>query len=340
MLNSTTYKFDFDDVLIQPSVLTQIRTRSKIDCHYQNNSFPIFAAPMDTVIDEKNYKKFLDLGINVCLPRGIKVQAANTKSPFLFSSVSLTEAENFKKSDQLPNCLLIDIANGHMEAMKDVIIKLKKEHPLTLIMVGNIANPETFKELSNAGADFIRVGIGNGAGCLTTQNAALGYPMASLVNEIYQVKVKENLKAKIVADGGFKDYADIIKGLALGADYIMLGSIFNKCIESAGTNYFKGIKIPESLAIKLFKRNFKIVKYFRGMSTKEVQKKWGRKKLKTSEGVVRKRKALYTLDGFVENLEHYLKSNMSYCNALSLKDYIGKADFNLITTNARNRFAK
>lgn len=340
MLNSTTYKFDFDDVLIQPSVLTQIRTRSKIDCTYEKSTFPIFAAPMDTVIDEKNYKKFLDLGINVCLPRGINIESPNTKSPYLFTSVSLTEAENFKKTDQLPNCLLIDIANGHMEAMKDVIIKLKKQHPKTMIMVGNIANPETFKELSNAGADFIRVGIGNGAGCLTTQNAALGYPMASLVNEIYQLKIKENLQAKIVADGGFKDYADIIKGLALGADYIMLGSIFNKCIESAGTNYFKGIKIPECMALKLFKKNFEIIKYFRGMSTKEVQKKWGRKKLKTSEGVVRKRKAEYTLSGFVENLEHYLKSNMSYCNAINLAEYIGKADFNLITTNARNRFAK
>ena len=164
--------------------------------------------------------------------------------------------------------------------------------------------------------------------------------MASLIYEISKLKKEQKLKCKIVADGGFKDYADIIKGLAVGADYIMLGSIFNKAIESAGQTTWKGITLSKQLAKYLFKKGFKLEKYFRGMSTKEVQKKWGRKVLKTSEGVVRKRKALYTLAGFVENLEHYLKSNMSYCNAKNLKQYIGNVDFNLITTNARNRFAK
>ncbi len=340
MLQSNTYKFDFDDVLIQPAITSQIRSRSSINYHYNQSSLPIFASPMDTVIDEDNYQLFLDLGINVCLPRGVKGKKDECKAQYLFESISLNEAEAIQAGDQPASHLLIDIANGHMVALTKAIRKIKSLHPETKIMAGNIAHPASYMELSQAGADFIRVGIGNGAGCLTTQNAALGFPMASLIYEINQLKQTHKLKSKIVADGGFKEYADIIKGLALGADYIMLGSVFNKAIESSGYNYLWNIRIPAKLANYLFKKDFKIYKYFRGMSTKEVQKKWGRKKLNTSEGVVRTRLAKYTLQGYVENLEHYLKSNMSYCDTQTLKQYIGRVNFNLITTNARNRFAK
>ena len=250
MLLSNQYKFDFDDMLIQPAVISQIRSRSTIDCTDHNQAMPIFAAPMDTVLDEENANLYLKLGINVCLPRGVKVSNPIDSKALLFTSISLNEAEAIQKSDKLPKAMLIDIANGHMQALAGAIKKIKTDHPKTIIMAGNIAHPETFVKLALAGADYIRVGIGNGAGCLTTQNAALGYPMASLIYEISKLKKEQKLKCKIVADGGFKDYADIIKGLAVGADYIMLGSIFNKAIESAGQTTWKGIPLSSSLALK------------------------------------------------------------------------------------------
>jgi isopentenyl diphosphate isomerase/L-lactate dehydrogenase-like FMN-dependent dehydrogenase len=76
------------------------------------------------------------------------------------------------------------------------------------------------------------IGIGNGAGCLTTQQTGVGYPMASLIQECYRIKKGAGLKAKIVADGGFKIYSDVIKALALCSDYVMLGGILNRSLES------------------------------------------------------------------------------------------------------------
>lgn len=76
------------------------------------------------------------------------------------------------------------------------------------------------------------------------------------------------------------------------------------------------------------------------MSTKEVQKKWGKENLKTSEGVVRVRKVEYTLNTWVGNFSHYLKSAMSYTNSNSLENFIGKARCNKITINSFKRYNK
>lgn len=184
--------------------------------------------------------------------------------------------------------------------------------------------------------------------CLTTQQLGIGYPMASLIRECYYTSLSLERPAKIVADGGMKEYSDIIKALALGADYVMLGSILNKCAESCGQSFLKGegrpVPISTSEAINHFKKGdlgeSTIIKEFRGMSTKEVQKKWGNEVLKTSEGVVRYRPVEYTLEQWVDNFESYLRSAMSYVNARTLEEFINNSEFINITNNAYNRFKK
>lgn len=152
-----------------------------------------------------------------------------------------------------------------------------------------------------------------------------------------------NTQAKlpaIVADGGMKDYSDIIKALGLGADYVLLGSILNKSLESAGDNYLWKIKLNPKIAKILYKRGFKIKKHFRGMSTKEAQIAMGKTNLKTSEGVVRYRPVEYTLSGWVENFNHYLRNILSYTNSKTLDEFIGEVNFCKITEQAYKRFDK
>ena len=181
-------------------------------------------------------------------------------------------------------------------------------------------------------------------GCLTTQQTGIGYPMGSLIQETKLIADTLNNPAKIVADGGFKKYADIIKALALGADYVMLGSILNKALESAGDtiDYGEQKHVNQYLdnTLERFKNGYVFYKKFRGMSTKEVQKSLGNEILKTSEGVVREYKVEYTLQGWAENFEHYLRSAMSYTDSQSLNDFIGEVNTIVISENAFNRYNK
>lgn len=338
-------KFDLNDVLIEPATSSLINSRSEINSFTEDGFLPLFAAPMDTVVDESNYLLYNKLKVNLCLPRGVKGVSSQKN---IFTSCSLNEFDdeylNYGFDPGYRRYVLIDIANGHMSSLCDAVKKAKQIYGANMVlMVGNIANSEAYENLSNAGADYIRVGIGNGAGCLTTEQTAIGYPMGSLIKECYEKSLTLKFPAKIVADGGMRGYSDVIKALALGADYVMVGSIFNKALESCGDTYiFNKIKInPYSkLAGLLFNKGFSLTKKYRGMSSKEVQKKWGLKNLKTAEGVVRIRPVEYKLDKWIENFTDYLKSNMSYSGAKDLESYIGKAKYNLITQNSFKRFNK
>jgi IMP dehydrogenase/GMP reductase len=328
-------KFDFNDILIKAAATSDIDSRKTINPFY-NGFLPLITAPMDTVIDQFNERKFSNLRINTCMPRGEHTSDG-------FESYSIDEFNNLFITSELKHNkkYLIDVANGHMKKLLDLTKKVKTHFPSITLMVGNVANPETYALLSKAGADYVRIGIGNGNACSTTVHTGVGYPMASLIKECYDISCTLDNPAKIVADGGMKDYSDIIKALALGADYVMVGSIFNKAIESCGDNYLWGkIKVCQDDARFLYDIGLPIYKKFRGMSTKEVQKKWGKQVLTTSEGVIRFRKVEYTLEKWAQNFEDYLRSSMSYCNASELKEFIGQVEFIKITDNAYNRFKK
>jgi GMP reductase len=344
-LHTKRVKYDFNDILIEPAPTSFIDSRSKIDPFYKKFNLPLIAAPMDTVLDEFNYKLFLVYGISVAMPRGLKkMYIPGRLNEMFFNSYSLSEFSNsLEKEEVIPKYILIDMANGHLKNLRDVIMDSKKSRPEIVIMAGNVANPETYRLLSEAGADFVRIGIGNGNGCLTTQQTGIGYPMASLIKECYDVSCTLEKPAKIVADGGMKEYSDIIKALALGADYVMVGSIFNKALESAGDTYFMGVKINQYSKFAewiLNKTDIHLVKKFRGMSSKEVQRLWGKKVIKTSEGIVKKQNVDYTIGQWVENFDHYLRSAMSYTGAETLSDFIGKVKVNQISQQAYKRFNK
>ena len=337
-------KFDFKDITIVPEAVSTIKSRGEITPFNKEMYLPIMVSPMDTVVDEKNYKLFETSLIPVCMPRGHKDYSGT------FKSISLDEFETYVDwyitNESFGEVkILVDIANGHIEKLHKLCEKFvknrkKKSH---ILMVGNVANPKTYKELAKIGVDYVRVGIGGGSGCLTSANTGVHYPMASLINECYQYKKKGGYKTKIVADGGFKNYDDIIKAIMLGADYVMLGGILNKCLESCSTTKLFGIPLSTYWSTYIWYNHKWMRKYlkksFRGMSTKEVQKKWGRESLKTSEGIVKTNPVEYTLEQWVENFTDYLKSAMSYTNSKTLKEF-RESEFVFITENALNRYNK
>jgi IMP dehydrogenase/GMP reductase len=338
-------KFDWNDITIIPDTLSTIASRSEIN-PLKNGKLPIFTAPMDMVIDENNISEFELNNINICLPRNVKYDI--NKSINHFYSYGLDEIiEMFEYSFPLPRRVLIDVANGHMEKLWNISKRIKEKFGDNIeLMVGNIANPETYRKYCEIGVDWIRVGIGGGSACTTSANVSIHYPMASLVSECYEISKEFDKPTKILADGGFKSFSDIIKALALGADACMLGGIFNKCLESCSDTYLLNdttsdyIRLEKEEAIKLYKNGQTLYKYYRGMSTKEVQKVWERKELKTGEGISKYNKVEYTLSGWRENFTDYLRSAMSYSNSRTLEEFIGEAQWVKISQNAFNRFNK
>jgi len=352
--------FDFDDILIEPEIHTSVRSRKSVDVFDEKQMLPLFTAPMDTVISMENYQVFNSHKIYSIIPRKTEYTLSDVSiDPKLWISYGLDDFKKIFIDNRADIRLgekayaLIDIANGHMNLVKELVERSKEIYGRSLVlMVGNCANPLTYLSLSQAGADYVRMGIGNGAGCLTTVQTGVGYPMASLIYETSKIQQERNISTKIVADGGFKKYADVIKALALGADYVMLGSIFNKSLESCGETYEEnkdygswkepGDKVDQySIDVLLqFEAGRKFFKKFRGMSTKEVQKSLGRNELKTSEGISKMQRVEYTLSGWSENFQDYLKSAMSYTDCLTIGEFIGKVRFNKISKNSFDRFHK
>ena len=187
--------------------------------------------------------------------------------------------------------------------------------------------------------------------CLTSEKTSISYPSASLIKECYEISKYTDNPAKIIMDGGLKEHRDFIKSYCLGADFCMSGGVFNKSLESCADTYLEnqnhgtwktpGEKVDQysNQTHTNFSFGTKYYKLFRGMSTKEAQKAMGKTNLKTSEGIVKLNPVEYTLSGWVDNFESYLKSAMSYTNSRNLQQFRG-SKFNMITQNSFNRFNK
>jgi hypothetical protein len=354
--NLETPKFDFHDIALVPSILSKIESRSEINLGI---TLPLIASPMNSVLSIRKKGRFNEnffyqlLGeMVVCVPRGYEYSKDNSHFEWMnlvFKSISLEEFrlleidfDTFSSIVSESNNILVDIANGHMWKLIELSKLFIDKFPNKKLMIGNIANPHTYNAFAKIGVHYCRLGIGGGSSCTTSSNVSIHYPMASLIHECNQIRIANAHKSLIVADGGFKNFADIIKGLTLGADYIMLGGILNKCLDSDSHPYlWKKFKITNmDLAQWLYRNKFSLYKRHVGMSTKEIQKIWGNKKLKTSEGIAKWNKVEYTFDGWIENFKDYLKSAMSYLNCKDLDELKEKAAFVFITENSFRRFHK
>ena len=385
MIQEKTF-YSLQDISIMPACVTEINHRAECNPYNNDNKLPIFVAPMSSVIDLNNAKIFAFNKLNVVIPRTIDLEDRLNVCEEYFIAVGLNEFENtiltLNLEDRKPIKICVDVANGHMKKLIDLCKYAKNRfRNKIIIMAGNVANPLVYYDYAYAGIDYIRLSIGSGSACTTAANAAIYTPMASLIDEYVSIKKiverdRNNYKSvpKIIADGGFNNYDDIIKALALGADYVMCGKIFAQCEEACGEklqkflysdgtykylNYYDAIKAKEymnkanyfsnalSAKIDINKTSEpypitafnEIYRNYYGMSTKKAQKEMGKENLHTSEGIEKMVTVEYSLLGWIDNFIDYLRSAMSYCNATTL-DAFKTAKIIKITNSARNSYFK
>lgn len=331
MLNKEVL-YSLDDVAIQPSSSSDIVHRSECNV-YIDGFLPIFTSPMPNVVDKVTFKTYLNAKINPILPRNtgtLSEKIVLSVENNIFTSYSLDEAEQIAKGMTMPNGtvkVLIDIANGNMKKMFNLVTTIKTKYPNVILMAGNVANPETYRDLCNCGADLIRVSVGTGSACNTATFTGIYYPMASLIDKCAAM----DLDAKIIADGGISNYRNAIKALALGADYVMMGGALNRLKDSAGI-------VQE---IRDSDGQFRQYKLYYGMASDRGQNDLNKEVHVAPEGkVVMNPISNLTIADFAREFEAYLKSSMSYCNFNDIKDFSRYAVLNVISESAQKQFNK
>ncbi len=130
------------------------------------------------------------------------------------------------------DCVVIDTAHGHSQAVLDQVGRVKKISNKVAIIAGNIATAEGAKALIGAGADAIKVGIGPGSICTTRIVAGVGVPQLTAILEASEEAHKAGVP--VIADGGVKFSGDLAKAIAAGADVVMIGSLLAGAEESPG----------------------------------------------------------------------------------------------------------
>ena len=310
--------------------------------------YPIFVSPMASVTDETNYKEWIKHKLTPVVPRSVR-QNLNFKERMkiaeeTFVSISLQEAEEELlkmgiKEDQKKIYICIDIANGNLQNLYQTCKRLKRLFKDKIsIMTGNIANPKTYKYYADNGIEWMRVGIGLGSRCTTACNVSIYYPPATLLDELHREKLlyaKENngnTPTKIILDEGITNFDEIQKAIALGADAVMSGYIFALAEEACGEiGYSKNIEefgegnyITKEEYDKLEEKEKKELKPFRdyyGMSTKKAQNIVNGKATRTAEGISKPVPVKYPVAKWVDNMQSYLRSAMTYTNSGNLKEF-------------------
>ncbi|MDY3548079.1 IMP dehydrogenase [Riemerella anatipestifer] len=205
--------------------------------------------------------------------------------------------------------IAIDSAHGHSKGVLDKIKEIRQAFPDLDIVGGNIVTAEAAKDLIEAGANVLKVGVGPGSICTTRVVAGVGVPQLSAIYNVYEYAQSKNVA--VIADGGIKLSGDIVKAIASGANAVMLGSLF------AGTDEAPGEEI-------IFQgRKFKS---YQGMGSLAAMKRGGKERYFQSEakkfvpeGIEGRVPHKGKLEDVVFQLTGGLRAGMGYCGAKDIK---------------------
>ncbi|MGL4522573.1 MAG: IMP dehydrogenase, partial [Bacilli bacterium] len=213
--------------------------------------------------------------------------------------------------------IVIDTAHGHSAGVIAKVKEIRTAYPELNIVAGNVATKEATRDLIQAGANIVKVGIGPGSICTTRVVAGVGVPQITAIYECATEARKHGVS--IIADGGIKYSGDLVKAIASGGNVVMLGSMLAGCAESPGdTEIYQG-------------RQFKV---YRGMGSVGAMEKGSKdryfqadsKKL-VPEGIEGRVPYKGKLEETIYQLVGGIRAGMGYCGAATIADLIENAQF-------------
>ncbi|HHX74244.1 MAG TPA: IMP dehydrogenase [Firmicutes bacterium] len=218
--------------------------------------------------------------------------------------------------------IVVDTAHGHSVNVLQMVEKLKSAFPQVEIVAGNVATGEGTKDLIEAGADAVKVGVGPGSICTTRVVAGIGVPQITAIFEAAEAAAPYGIP--IIADGGIKYSGDITKAIGAGADVVMIGSLFAGTEESPGD-----IEIYQG-------RSYKV---YRGMGSLSAMKEGSRDRYfqeneskLVPEGIEGRVPYRGTVGDTVYQLIGGLRAGMGYCGVATIEELKTKSQFMRISS--------
>ena len=312
----------FDDVLLVPR-FSEVMSRKDIKIQQalkglHSLRLPIIASPMDTITGTRMACAMDKQGGIAVIHRynNIEEQAKMVAEVRMLGhqvgaaiGVGDTFIERAKALvDAGVNFLCVDVAHGHHTKVSYALGVLKNTFGDDVhLMAGNVATLEAFNDLADWGADSIRVGIGGGSICSTRIQTGHGMPTLQSIMDCAQ----SDRDVTLIADGGIRTSGDIVKALAAGADFVMLGSLL------AGTDETPGQVINTKNGRE---------KIYRGMASKEAQRSW-RNRVSSIEGVSHTVPLKGPVADVLGELRTGITSGISYSGATCIKSLQSRATF-------------
>ncbi len=217
--------------------------------------------------------------------------------------------------------IVLDTAHGHSIGVIDAVKEIKAEYPDLQVIAGNVATGEATEDLIKAGADAVKVGIGPGSICTTRVITGIGVPQITAIMNC--AKVAKKYSVPIIADGGIKYSGDITKALAVGANVVMIGSLFAGTSESPGEE-----ELYEGRRFKVYRGMGSLAAMGEGSKDRYFQE--NTKKL-VPEGVEGRVEYKGPLGDVAYQLVGGLRSGMGYVGAENIKQLQEKAKLVKIT---------
>ena len=321
----------YDDVLLVPQ-FSDIVSRKEVDLRsaldqIRTLELPIISSPMDTITESRMANAMSKAGglgivhrynsIETQVQKVRQVQNIERRAAAIgITGDCIERAQALYDAGVRIFCL--DVAHGHHILMKRAIEKIKALYEDIHIMAGNVATKEGFEDLSLWGADSIRCNIGSGSICSTRIQTGHGMPGLQTIFECLSADVSRDVK--IIADGGIRNSGDIVKALAAGADFVMVGSLLAGTLETPGEVIYSSDGTRR--------------KIYRGMASKEAQHKW-RGKHSSNEGISTTVPARGPVREILEDLDNGIRSGLSYSGARNILDLQVKSEFIVQTSSGQ-----